>query len=425
MFIDEVYIKVIGGKGGDGSTSFRHEKYVEKGGPDGGNGGKGGSVIFKADAGLSTLIDLKYNKKIEAEKGKNGSGALRTGRDGEDVIVKVPVGTTVIDSETNYIIHDFVKDKEEAVIASGGKGGRGNASFKSNKFKAPTTSEYGSLGEERLVKCELKLLADIGLVGLPSVGKSSLISVISNVKPKIADYHFTTLTPNLGVVKLHNSSYVVADLPGIIKGASSGIGLGDKFLKHALRTKAIAYVIDMSGLENDPIDAFNTIRKEVKNYSEKLYNKPYVVVANKMDITSSIENLEKFRKEFKSTEVIPVSATSLMGIEELKLKFKDLINEVKEENLYNEEDFEDYVLYEFKSELPFSIKKENDHEFTLSGNALETLLKKTKFNSDEASLRFARKLKGMGVDDELKKMGAKDGDTIKILNHEFSYSSEE
>ena len=422
MFIDEVVLNVIGGKGGDGSSSFRHEKFIEMGGPDGGNGGRGGNVVFVADEGLKTLIDLRYQKKIKGEKGSNGSGANRTGASGEDTHVKVPVGTTITDTETNLIIADLVKDKEEAIIASGGRGGKGNAAFKSNKNKAPTTSEYGAPGEERIVKCELKLLADVGLVGFPSVGKSSLISVISASKPKIADYHFTTLTPNLGVVKAGDYSFVVADLPGIIEGASEGIGLGDKFLKHASRCKVIAYVIDMASTEGrDVIEEYEVLKKELKNYSEKLYNKKSIVIANKSDMPSFNENLEKFKKKYKDVEIITTSAITKSGLEDLKRSLAHLVK-TTEEKVYEDKEFESYVLYEFKKEKPYTITKENDHTYVITGDKLELLLKMTRFNSDEAALKFARKLKNMGIDEELRNLGAKDGDTIRILDQEFEYS---
>ncbi len=422
MFIDEVVLNVIGGKGGDGSSSFRHEKFIEMGGPDGGNGGRGGNVVFVADEGLKTLIDLRYQKKIKGEKGSNGSGANRTGASGEDTYVKVPVGTTITDTETNLIIADLVKDKEEAIIASGGRGGKGNAAFKSNKNKAPTTSEYGAPGEERIVKCELKLLADVGLVGFPSVGKSSLISVISASKPKIADYHFTTLTPNLGVVKAGDYSFVVADLPGIIEGASEGIGLGDKFLKHASRCKVIAYVIDMASTEGrDVIEEYEVLKKELKNYSEKLYNKKSIVIANKSDMPSFNENLEKFKEKYKDVEIITTSAITKSGLEDLKRSLAHLVK-TTEEKVYEDKEFESYVLYEFKKEKPYTITKENDHTYVITGDKLELLLKMTRFNSDEAALKFARKLKNMGIDEELRNLGAKDGDTIRILDQEFEYS---
>lgn len=422
MFIDEVIIKVKAGRGGDGCTSFRHEKFIEKGGPDGGNGGNGGNIVFIADEGLKTLIDLRYQKLIKGNKGSNGSGALRTGACGEDVIIKVPVGTTIIDNDTNLVIADLVKDKETAIIAHGGKGGKGNAAFKSNKNKAPTISEYGLEGEEKTIKCELKLLADVGLIGFPSVGKSSLISVISAAKPKIAEYHFTTLTPNLGVVDLGEKSYVVADLPGIIEGASEGIGLGDKFLKHALRTKVLAFVLDASGSEGrDIIDEFKTLKNEVKKYSEKLYNKKSIVILNKIDIPSSIDNIDRFKKEFPNEEVITTSTITKENLNELKYKLRELIDSVEEVNLFEDNEFESYVLYEFKNEKPYNITRIDENTWQLSGEALETLLKRTRFNSDEATLRFARKLKHLGVDEELKSLGAKEGDTIRILDQEFLF----
>lgn len=421
MFIDEVTIRIKAGNGGDGCSSFRHEKYVEMGGPDGGNGGKGGNVIFKAEKGLRTLIDLKYMKTIKADKGGNGSGNDKYGRNAEDTIIKVPVGTTIKDTETGLIICDLIEDGEEHIVAKGGKGGKGNAAFKSNKNKAPTISEYGEEGEEKTLSCELKLLADVGLVGYPSVGKSSLISIVSASKPKIADYHFTTLSPNLGVVKIDDYSFVIADLPGLIEGASEGIGLGDKFLKHALRTKVICHIIDMSALEGrNPIEDYKIIRKELESYSEKLAKKTEIVVANKMDISSAKENLEIFKKEFPNLEIIAISAITKENINELLYKLKETLIKEEEKSLYEEEEFEDYVLYEFKNNKPYTITNEGNH-WLIEGDELHRLLKKTRFNSDEAVLRFAKKLRTMGVDEELKKMGAKEGDTIKILDQEFEF----
>ena len=423
MFIDEVTLKVAGGKGGDGCSSFRHEKFVEMGGPDGGNGGHGGNIIFKADEGLKTLIDLRYMRHIKGNPGTHGSGSLKTGASGEDTIIKVPLGTTVIDTETNLIVCDLVKHGEESIVAHGGRGGKGNAAFKTNKNKAPTTSEYGEPGEERTLKCELKLLADVGLIGFPSAGKSSLISVISAAKPKIADYHFTTLTPNLGVVKTNDYSYVVADLPGIIEGASEGIGLGDKFLRHALRTKIIAYVIDMSGIEGrNPIDDYETLKQEVKKYSEKLYNKKNIIIASKMDMIDANNNLKNFKEKYKDLEIIETSAITHTGLNELKIKLKELLESISDINPYEKNEYENFVLYEFKNEKPYKITRENENTWVISGEKLELLLKMTRFNSDEAALRFARKLKNLGIDEELKTLGAKDGDTVKILDNEFEYN---
>ena len=421
MFIDEVIIKVKAGNGGDGSTSFRHEKYVEFGGPDGGNGGKGADVIFKAVSGLKTLIDLRYKKNIKAENGGNGSGMNKTGFTAEDTIIEVPIGTSIKDEETGLVICDLVTDGQTCVIAKGGRGGKGNYAFRTNKNKAPFTSELGEPGEERIVKCELMLLADVGLVGFPSVGKSSLISVVSASKPKIAAYHFTTLSPNLGVVKVHDDSFVIADLPGLIEGSSEGVGLGDKFLKHASRTKLICHVLDMSETDGrNVIDDYKIIRNEIKKYSEKLYNKEEIIVANKKDLPTFEENLNKFKKEFPDKEIYEISAVTHEGVDKLINAINEKLKSIPDETVYKEHELESYVLYEFKNEKPYKITKEGD-TWIISGEKLEKLFKMTRFNSDESAMRFARKLKHMGVDDELKSLGAKEGDIVKILDFEFEY----
>ena len=421
MFIDEVKLKLVAGKGGDGCTSFLREKFVPLGGPDGGNGGKGGSIIFKADKGLRTLIDLRYNKILKADSGQMGRGKNQTGESAEDKIVVVPIGTTVKDTDTNLIICDLTKDGQECVVAKGGRGGKGNAAFMTNKNKAPYTSELGEPGEERNVIVELHLLADVGLVGFPSVGKSSLISVISAAKPKIADYHFTTLVPNLGVVSAGDYSYTVADLPGLIEGASEGVGLGDKFLKHVSRCKVICHVLDMAQVENrDVIEDYKIIREELKKYSETLYNKKELVVANKMDLDSSKDNLERFKKEFPDLDIVEISAVKQEGTKELIYKLKELLLSIPDEDPFEKQEFEDYVLYEFKHEKPYQIKRVGN-KWVVTGEKLEKLLKMTRFNSDESALRFASKLKNLGVDDELKSLGAKTGDIVCILDKEFEY----
>ena len=421
MFIDEVNLKLVAGKGGDGCTSFLREKFVALGGPDGGNGGRGGSIIFKADKGLRTLVDLRYKKVLKGEAGSPGRGRNQTGASANDTVVVVPIGTTIKDIDTNLIICDLVDDGQECVVVKGGRGGKGNAAFMTNKNKAPVTSEYGEPGEERNVLCELKLLADVGLIGFPSVGKSSLISVISASKPKIADYHFTTLVPNLGVVKAGDYSYVVADLPGMIEGASEGIGLGDKFLRHASRCKIVAHVLDMGEVDGrDVISDYEIIRNELKNYDEKLYNKKEVIIANKMDLEVSKTNLEKFKEKYPDASIIEVSAATLEGTKELIFKLSEILKTIDDSELYDKEEFEDYVLYEFKHEKPYRILHEGN-KWIISGPELEKLLKMTKFNSDEAALRFASKLKYLGVDDELKELGAKHGDTVCILDQEFEY----
>lgn len=422
MFIDEVNLKLVAGKGGDGCTSFLREKYVPLGGPDGGNGGKGGSIIFRADKGLRTLIDLRYKKVIKGDSGEMGRGRNQTGSSATDTVIVVPIGTTIKDTDTNLIICDLVSDNQECVVAKGGRGGKGNAAFMTNKNKAPYTSELGEPGEERNVCCELKLLADVGLVGFPSVGKSSLISVISAAKPKIADYHFTTLVPNLGVVKAGDYSYVVADLPGMIEGSSEGVGLGDKFLRHASRCRVVCHVLDMAEVDGrDVIEDYKIIRNEIKKYDENLYNKKELIVANKMDLPNAKENLEKFKKEFKDAEILEVSAATKEGTKELIFKLKELLESLPEEEIYEKNEFEDYVLYEFKHEKPYKIERVGESKWKVTGPELEKLLKMTRFNSDESALRFASKLKALGVDEELKTLGAKEGDTVQILNQEFEY----
>lgn len=421
MFIDEVKLKLVAGKGGDGCTSFLREKYVPLGGPDGGNGGHGGNIIFKADKGLKTLIDLRYRKLLKAGSGEMGRGKNQTGASAEDMIVVVPIGTTIKDEDTNLVICDLVDENQECIVAKGGRGGKGNAAFMSNKNKAPYTSELGEPGEERNVILELHLLADVGLVGFPSVGKSSLISVISAAKPKIADYHFTTLSPNLGVVKAEDYSYVVADLPGLIEGSSKGVGLGDKFLRHASRCKIVCHVLDMAQVDGrDVIEDYKIIRNEIKEYDENLYNKPELIVANKMDLDVSKENLERFKKAYPGSDIVEVSAATKMGTKELIFKLKSMLESLPETIPYKSNEFEDYVLYEFKHTKPYQITKEGN-VWVLSGKDLEKLLKMTRFNSDESALRFASKLKRLGVDDELKALGAKNGDTVRILDHEFEY----
>lgn len=423
MFVDEVVIKVIAGKGGDGCTSFRREKYIPLGGPNGGNGGKGADIIFVVEKGLKTLVDLKYKKMIKGEKGVNGKGSDRHGAKAEDVFVKVPEGTTLIDEETGLIICDLIHDGDSFVVCHGGRGGRGNKAFATQEEPAPKMSEYGEPGEERIVRCELKVLADVGLVGMPSVGKSTLLSLISGANPKIAAYHFTTLNPNLGVVKLKDQrTYVMADLPGLIEGASQGAGLGEKFLKHAMRTKVIAHVLDMGAFEGrDPIDDYKVIRNEIVNYSEKLAKKPEIVIANKMDLENAATNLEKFKKEFPDLTVIEVSAMNQTGIEDMIIKLADKLDEVLEEPLYEENKYESHIIYKFKNEKPYTITCDDSGVWIIKGAEIEKLLKMTKFQEDASVQRFARKLRGMGVDDELERLGAIKGDDVQILDFMFTF----
>lgn len=421
MFIDEVTIDLEAGSGGNGCMAFRREKYVEMGGPYGGNGGKGADIIFKVDEGLNTLLDLRYKKLIRGDKGENGLGKGMHGAAAENVIVKVPEGTVITDMDTGLIIADLVKNGEEAVVAHGGRGGRGNIAFATRSNPAPNFAENGEPGEVKRVKVELKLLADVGLVGLPSVGKSTFISKISAVKPKIAAYHFTTLKPNLGVVRASNNrSFVVADLPGLIKGASLGEGLGDKFLKHIERTRVIAHIIDMSAFEGrDPYEDYLTINKELEDFNKKIIDKPQIIIANKMDMPTSKENLKKF-KEKVNVEVFEMSAMNGEGIDKIINKLADMLDNIKKEPLYDEQKFESHVLYKFKVEKPFTITKDN-RTWVVRGDEVEKLLKMTKFSSDESALRFSNKLRKMGIDDQLRELGAEEGDTVRILDFEFEY----
>ena len=422
MFIDEVTIKVEAGKGGDGCTSFRREKCVPMGGPDGGSGGKGADIVFVVDTGLKTLIDLKYHKIIKGDKGTNGKGSNRTGAMADDVIIKVPQGTTVIDLDTNLVIADLVNPDDNVVVAKGGRGGRGNKAFATQSEQAPKLSEYGEPGEERLIKCELKVLAEVGLIGMPSVGKSTLLSVVSSSKPKIGAYHFTTLSPNLGVVKLSdNRNYTIADLPGLIENASDGAGLGHKFLRHAMRTKILAHVLDMGSFEGrDPINDFEVINNEIKKYSDKLANKKQVVIANKMDLPDAQDNLAKFKEKYPKLEVFEISAVTHQGLDKLLLRLADIIAQTEQDELYNDDQLESHVIYKFKNEKPYTITNE-DGIWIIKGDEVEKLFKMTKFTEDEGIRRFARKLKGMGIEEELERLGAQRGDEVQILDYLFIF----
>ncbi len=422
MFVDEVIIDVTAGSGGDGCTAFRREKYVPMGGPDGGNGGNGSNIIFKVDRGLKTLLDLRYHRIIKGERGAHGMGSTKNGKNAKDIYIKVPEGTTVTDLDTGLIVADLTKHDEEVVVAYGGRGGRGNKAFATAANPAPNISEYGEPGEKRRLKIELKLLADVGLVGLPSVGKSTLISNVSACKAKVAAYHFTTLVPNLGVVKVKDGrTFVMADLPGLIKGASLGEGLGDQFLKHIERTKVIVHIIDMGGFEGrNPYDDYMTIQKELENFNPNILKKPQIILANKMDLPDFEKNLEEFKKKVKDIPIYPISAILLEGVDDALIHIADLVYSTENAPIYDEEQMESHVLYKFKKENSYNVYKENDY-YVISGEQIEKLLKMTKFNSDDAILRFARKLRKMGIDDKLEELGAKAGDKVKILDFEFEY----
>ncbi len=422
MFIDEVTVEVNAGDGGNGCMAFRREKFVAMGGPFGGNGGKGSDVIFETDEGLNTLIDLRYKRVIKGSKGANGEGKAKNGKNAEDVIIKVPVGTVVSDNETGMVIADLAKKGDRVVVAYGGRGGRGNIAFATHSNPAPAYSENGEPGEVRKLKVELKLLADVGLVGLPSVGKSTLISKVSSSKPKIAAYHFTTLTPNLGVVSVREGkSFVMADLPGLIEGASLGSGLGDRFLKHIERTRVIAHVIDMSGMEGrDPYDDYITIRKELENFDKKLTLKPEIIIANKMDMKESKDNLKSFKEKVKDKKIFEVSALTSTGLKDVINELSDMLDNIEKTPLYEDDKIESHVLYKFKREKPFTIVKDGN-VWVIKGERVEKLLRMTKFQTDEAVRRFSNQLRRMGIDDALREAGAIDGDTIRILDLELEY----
>ena len=377
MFVDEVEIKVEAGNGGDGCTAFRREKYIEMGGPYGGNGGHGGDIIFKVDQGLHTLLDLRYQKVLKAKKGENGRGKNQNGKGAEPLVIKVPQGTVVTDLETGLVLADLSKKGQEEVIAKGGRGGRGNTAFKTQTNTAPDYSENGEEGEKKTLKVEVKLLADVGLVGLPSVGKSTIISVISKSKPKIAAYHFTTLSPNLGVTKSTDGrSFVVADLPGLIEGASHGEGLGDKFLRHIERTKVIAHVIDMSGSEmRNPYEDYLLINKELEEFNPKLLKKPQIIIANKMDLDGAKENLEEFKKKVDA-EIFEISAITHTGLQKVVDRLADLLDEIPDNPLYEDTEIESHFLYKFKKEEPYTITRDSDGTWVISGKEIERIAKK-------------------------------------------------
>lgn len=418
MFVDEVSVKLIAGKGGDGCTAFRREKYIAMGGPNGGNGGKGADIIFVADESLRTLIDLKMQKIIKGSKGNNGKGSDRNGANAENVYIKVPEGTVVSNKETGEIICDLVKNGQECIVAHGGRGGRGNKSFATHDNPAPKMSELGAPGEEVEIKCELKMLADVGLVGFPSVGKSTILSVISNATPKIAAYHFTTLSPNLGVVRVYDDTFVMADLPGLIEGASEGLGLGFQFLRHTSRCKVIAHVLDMSRESaRNPIEDYEIIKNELKKYNEKMLNKPSVIIANKMDAEGASENLKEFKKKYPNELVIPISAATNQGLDKLMITLNDIIKNVPKEEESTEETFKSYT---YDEEKPFEIIKEGGI-WVVKGKKVEELFQMTRFTEEESVLRFARILKKMGVEDKLESLGAQRGDEVKIMDYIFNF----
>lgn len=425
MFVDKVKVYVKGGDGGNGMVAFRREKYVPLGGPAGGDGGKGGDVVFEVDEGLRTLLDFRYQRHFKAPRGENGRPKSQHGAGSEDLVVKVPPGTTVTDAETGAFIVDLVEHGQRAAIAKGGRGGRGNTRFATANNPAPEIAENGEPGQELWVNMELKVLADVGLVGFPSVGKSTLLSVVSAARPKIAAYHFTTLAPNLGLVQAGDErSFVMADLPGLIEGAHQGVGLGHQFLRHVERTKVIVHVVDISGMEGrDPYQDYLQINEELRLYNSRLLERPQIVAANKIDIPGAEENLHTFKEQVgEDVPVYSISAATGQGIKELIFAVADLLDKVEREPVRVEEPVvEERKVYRVEeAPEPFTIRKEDD-VFVVEGEQMERLIKMSKLNSYDAIQRFSRIMRGIGVDDALRKAGAKDGDTVRIGDFEFEF----
>ncbi|WML59591.1 GTPase ObgE [Neobacillus sp. PS2-9] len=427
MFVDQTKIYVKGGDGGNGIVAYRREKYVPKGGPAGGDGGKGADVIFEVNEGLRTLMDFRYQRHFKAPRGEHGMSKNQHGRNAKDMLVKVPPGTVIIDAETKEVLADLVEHGQRAIIAKGGRGGRGNSRFATPANPAPEIAENGEPGQEREVILELKLLADVGLVGYPSVGKSTLLSVVSSARPKIAEYHFTTIVPNLGMVETEdNRSFVMADLPGLIEGASEGVGLGHQFLRHIERTRVIVHVIDMAATEGrDPFEDYLNINKELEEYNLRLTERPQIIVANKMDIPEAEENLQKFKERLEEDyPIFPISAITRKGLRELLFSIADKIEQTPEFPLDHEEEDTGVhrVLYKHEADPEaFYITREPDGSFVISGEKIEKMFKMTNFQTEESVRRFSRQLRTLGVDEALRQRGAKDGDIVKLMEFEFEF----
>lgn len=432
MFLDTAKVSVKAGRGGDGMVAFRREKYVANGGPWGGDGGRGGNVIFVVDEGLRTLMDFRYNRNFKAKAGENGMTKGMHGRGAEDLYVRVPQGTTVRDAETGKVLADLVTNGQEFIAAHGGRGGRGNIRFATPRNPAPEISENGEPGEERELALELKILADVGLVGFPSVGKSTLLSVITAAKPKIGAYHFTTIVPNLGMVRTKSGdSFAVADLPGLIEGASQGVGLGTQFLRHIERTRVILHVIDMSAAEGrDPYEDYLAINKELETYNLRLMERPQIIVANKMDMPEASENLKVFKEKLAANydefdeqpQIFPISGITHQGLDALLDATAQLLAKTDDFLLYDASEMQEEAYYGFdEEEKAFEISRADDAAWVLSGEKLEKLFVMTNLERDEAIMKFSRQLRAMGVDEALRERGARDGDTVRIGKFEFEF----
>lgn len=420
MFIDEAKIYVKGGDGGNGIVAFRREKYVPKGGPAGGDGGRGGDVIFVAEEGLKTLMDFKYRKHFKAERGQHGQGKNMHGAWGEDLLVKVPVGTIIYDDDTGEVIADLTKAGQDVIVARGGRGGKGNARFATATNKAPSYSENGEPGEERWLRLELKLLADVGMVGFPNAGKSTFISRVSAARPKIADYPFTTLVPNLGVVETKDKdTFVIADIPGLIEGASEGIGLGHDFLRHIERTRLLLFILDAAETEGrDVLEDYHILRQELEKFNPGLLARPYLIAANKMDLVEGRENTSKLAQAF-GDRLYCISAVTGEGIDNLLIKINEILLSLPAEETVPLT--EQPVVRRYEEEEPFQIELV-DGIWQVKGKRIEKLLVMTNFNSEEGLSRFQRTIEKMGLETELRKSGIKEGDTVRIADFEFEYS---
>ncbi len=423
VFVDKAKINIKAGNGGNGCVSFRREKYVPAGGPDGGDGGRGGNIIFVVDSGMSTLMDFRYKKKYKAQNGEDGRSTKSSGRDAEDTIIKVPPGTIVKDIETDLIIADMVETDQTFIVAKGGKGGWGNQHFATPTRQAPKFAKSGEPGEEKEIILELKLLADVGLIGFPNVGKSTLLSVVSEARPKIANYHFTTLEPNLGVVNLgQGNSFVLADIPGLIEGAHSGVGLGHQFLRHVERTRLFIHVVDVSGIEGrDPIVDFDAVNKELKEYNASLLERPQIVAANKMDLPGAEEQYEIFKNtiEERGYKVFGISAATNKGVKELMHYTSSQVKALPLPVTHIAEE-DEIKMYTMQEEIPFTINNENG-VYNVEGKWVQKIIGSTNFEDTESLQYFQRALKNKGVIEELEKMGIKEGDTVRIYDIEFDY----
>ncbi|ANE47180.1 GTPase ObgE [Paenibacillus swuensis] len=431
MFVDKAKINVKGGAGGDGIVSFRREKYVEQGGPAGGDGGRGGSVIFRVDEGLRTLVDFKYQKHFKADRGERGGTKTMHGANAENMIVRIPPGTVIINDDTQEIIADLTRHGQEVVVARGGRGGRGNTRFASPSTPAPYIAEKGEEGDERWIVLELKVMADVGLVGFPSVGKSTLLSVVSGARPKIGAYHFTTITPNLGVVDVGNGkSFVMADLPGLIEGAHEGVGLGHEFLRHVERTRVILHVIDMAATDGrDPYEDYVQINEELRLYNAKLSDRPQIVAANKMDMPESAEHLIAFKEKMQEAghgdvEIFEMSTVTKQGVQEALYRLAELLDTIAEAPVVEEVSaVEERKIYKMEPKgaiNEFTIRRENEM-YVVESSSLENFINRYNLNQEDVLQRFATIMRRMGVENELRSRGAVDGTIVRIGSYEFEF----